>query len=54
MKKIIKENGWAFYLGFCMPYLGVNLFSWKYVIVMLPTIILVVWSQYKSDENEKV
>lgn len=54
MKKIIKENAWAFYLGFCMPFLGISLFSWEYVIVMLPTIILAAWGNHKTEQNENV
>ena len=47
MINYLKGYGWLIYLGVCCSHLGINVFSWKYWVIIIPTIFLVEWKVYK-------
>lgn len=40
MKKYLKENAFALYLGASLSFVGIGLFMWEFWVVIVPTIIL--------------
>ena len=42
MIEFLKDYGWAVWLGGSLAAVGIDLFSWKYWVVSVPIIILVV------------
>ncbi len=44
MKKIIKEHGFAFYLGMSLVYFAnITFLTWEFYAIFIPVLILINW-----------
>jgi hypothetical protein len=50
--KYIKTYGYAVYLGIACAICGITVDDWRFWIIYLPTVILVIWKSDAKEENK--